>query len=146
VRIDAVRWELLSVAKPIHAAVFAAALLLCGCQTAFNAVGVAVPLSASESRKYDGSYQGYVTPVSATGPGCPVEKGEKVLMVGDGVLWYAYNPTTLFSSAIAYDGSINATSGTATMTGKVVGNHLEATVTSPQCQTQISMNYLYNHS
>ena len=129
-----------------HAVLTATALLLGGCQTVFDAVGVAVPLTASEARAYNGSYQGQITQVSATGPGCPTEHGERVIMVGDGVLWYAYNPVTLFSSPVAYDGTIDAVSGDSHMTGQVVGDHLEATVKSPACQTQISMNYVFNHS
>ncbi|WP_158742694.1 hypothetical protein [Acidisphaera sp. L21] len=134
-------------AKQVRIAVFAAtALLLGGCQTAFNLVGVAKPLSAGEARAYNGSYQGDISQVAATGPGCPKEHGEGVIMVGDGVLWYAYNPVTLFTSPVSYDGTIDAVSGTSHMTGRIVGDHLEATVKSPACQTQISMDYILNHS
>ena len=128
------------------AALTATTLLLGGCQTVFDAVGVAVPLSAGESRAYNGSYQGRITQVAATGPGCPNERGERVIMVGDGVLWYAYNPVTLFTSPVNYDGTIDAVSGNSHMTGRVVGNHLEATVKSPNCETQLSMDYILNHS
>ena len=133
-------------AKPILAAILAAPLLLGGCQTTFDLVGVAVPLSAGETRSYNGSYQGDITQVASNSPACPKEHGERVIMVGDGVLWYAYNPVTLFTSPVNYDGTIDAVSGTAHMTGRVVGNHLEATVKSPTCETQISMDYIYNHS
>ena len=133
-------------AMPSRAAVVAAALLLGGCQTVFDAVGVAVPLSASETRSYNGSYQGDITQVAATGPGCPTEHGERVIMVGDGVLWYAFNPVTLFEAPVSYDGTIDAVSGPSHMTGRVVGNHLDATVKSPNCETQLSMDYIYNHS
>ncbi len=134
-------------AKPFCIAVSAAAaLLLGGCQTTFDLVGVAVPLSASESRAYNGSYQGKITQVAATGPGCPTEHGERVIMVGDGVLWYAYTPVTFFESPVNYDGTIDAVSGTSHMTGRVVGNHLHATVKSPTCETDLSMDYIYNHS
>ena len=129
-----------------HALFTATALLLGGCQTVFDAVGVAVPLTAGESRAFNGSYQGTITQVSATGPGCPTEHGERVIMVGDGVLWYAYNPITLFTSPVNYDGTIDAVSGNAHMIGRVVGDHLEATVKSPDCETRLSMNYIYNHS
>ena len=61
-------------------------------QTIFDAVGVTVPLSAGQLRIYNGSYQGYIRQVVANGPSCPTEHGEKVIMVGDGVLWYAYSP------------------------------------------------------
>ncbi len=134
-------------AKPFCTALFAAAaLLLGGCQTVFDAVGVAVPLSASESRVFNGSYQGYIRRVAATGPGCPIDQGEVVIMVGDGVLWYAYSPVTFFESPVNYDGTIDAVSGDSHMTGRVVGNHLEAIVTSPNCESKLSMNYIYNHS
>ena len=128
------------------AALCLAALSLAGCQTVFDAVGVAVPLSASESRDYNGSYQGVIRPVSTTGPGCPTERGERVIMVGDGVLWYAYSPIVFFTSPVQYDGSIDATSGDTRMEGQVKGNHLEAMVTSPTCKTQISMDFIENHS
>ncbi len=133
-------------AKPLcYAVLTATALLLGGCQTVFDAVGVTIPLTASESRAYNGSYQGQITQVSATGPGCPTEHGERVIMVGDGVLWYAYSPVTLFASPVDYDGTIDAVSGVSHMTGRVVGDHLEATVKTPNCETQLSMNYIYNH-
>ncbi len=116
-----------------------------GCQTVFDAVGVAVPLKAGEERVYNGSYQGTVTQVAARGPGCPREHGERVIMVGDGVLWYAYTPVTLFESPVSYDGGIEADSGTAHMTGRVTGDHLAATVKTPQCETRLSMHYVYDH-
>ena len=132
---------------PFRSALFAAAALsLGGCQTTFDLVGVAVPLSASESRDFNGSYQGSIRQVAATAPGCPTEHGEKVIMVGDGVLWYAYSPVILFTSPVQYDGTIDATSGNARMEGRVQGNHLEATVTSPTCKTSLSMNFILNHS
>ncbi len=131
---------------PLRLAVFAlAALPLCGCQTVFDAVGVTMPLSAGETRVYNGSYQGYIRPVAANGPGCPVERGEKVIMVGDGVLWYAYSPITYFTSPVGYDGMIDATSGNTHMTGLIKGDHLSAVVKSPTCEARISMDYVYNH-
>ncbi len=133
--------------KPFCAAAVAAvACLLGGCQTMFDAVGVAVPLSASETRAYNGSYQGDITQLASNGPGCPSEHGESVIMVGDGVLWYAYTPVTLFESPVSYDGTIDAVSGNSHMTGRVMGDHLEALVKSPTCETRLSMDYIYNHS
>ncbi len=133
------------------AALAATALLLAGCQTTFDLVGVAVPLSASQSRVYDGSYQGTITPVfstpvSSTGMACPREHGERVLFLGDGVLWYAYDPTTLFAAPVNSDGRIQSTEGNATLAGKITGNHLQAMVTSPACSSRISMDFIYDHS
>ena len=134
-------------ALPFRAALAAAAILsLGGCQTAFDAVGVAVPLTASESHQFDGSYQGRVTQLSATGPGCPTEQAERVVMVGDGVLWYAYSPVTLFAAPIHYDGSIDDMSGNTHLTGQVKGDQLDATVESPNCRTRLSMHYILNRS
>ncbi len=127
-------------------AILAATILLGGCQTVFNAVGVEQPLMASEARNFNGSYQGNIAQAALSGPGCPAEHGEKVVMVGDGVLWYAYTPTALFTAAVNPDGSIQATSGVTTFTGKIDGNHLDATIQSPTCQTKLSMNFIYNHS
>ena len=124
----------------------ASTLLLGGCQTVFDLVGVEQPLSAQEAHNFDGNYQGYITQVSQTAPGCPTEHGEKVVMVGDGVLWYAYAPGQLFTAPVRYDGSINATSGSTTLDGKIDGNHLALKIQSPTCQTSLSMNYIYNHS
>ena len=132
---------------PVPAFVFAAsALLLGGCQTTFDLVGVAIPLSAGESRNFNGSYQGYIEQASSNGPSCPKETGEKVIMVGDGVLWYAYTPAAFFTPPVNYDGTINATSGNAVLAGRIVKDHLELSIKSPACQTQISMHYIYNHS
>ncbi len=131
----------------VRNAVFAAsALLLCGCQTVYNLVGVTIPLSAGESRHYDGSYQGMIRQASTTGPACPRESGEKVLLVGDGFLWYAYSPDTFFTPPVRYDGTINATSGNTVLSGKIVGDHLNMSIRSPTCRTQISMHYIYIHS
>jgi hypothetical protein len=124
----------------------ATALLLGGCQTVFDLVGVEQPLTALEARNFNGSYQGSITQTAQAAPGCPIEHGEKVIMVGDGVLWYAYTPANLFTAAVSYDGKVNATSGAATLVGKIDGNHLAATIQSPSCQTTLSMNYIFNHS
>ena len=112
----------------------------------FDVVGVEQPLSASEAHSYDGSYQGTIRQVSQSAPGCPTERGEKVVMIGDGVLWYAYSPSQLFTAPVRYDGTINATSGATTLDGKINGNHLAVTIQSPTCQTALSMDYIYNHS
>ena len=138
-----------------------AALLLGGCQTGsdvttaltrnavgrtvFDLVGVTVPLSAGAMQAYNGSYQGNIRQIAANGPGCPTEHGEKIVMVGDGVLWYAYSPVIYFTSPVRYDGTIEATSGTARMTGRIKGDHLDATVKSATCETRLSMDYVYNH-
>ena len=135
--------------KPSRAAllvlVLSALAPLGGCELAFDLVGVAQPLSAGESRRFNGSYQGSIDQVASNGPACPRESGEKVLMVGDGVLWYAYTPTVLFTSPIRYDGTIEATSADTTMRGKVTGNHMDVVVKSPTCETRMSLNYIYNH-
>lgn len=123
-----------------------AAVSLGGCQTTFDLVGVEQPLSAQESRSFDGSYQGDIEQIAHNGPGCPSESGERVIMVGDGVLWYAYAPTVLFTVPIRYDGALSGTSGDAVLDGHIMGNHLDMKVQSPSCQTTISMNYIYNHS
>jgi hypothetical protein len=127
-------------------AILTATILLGGCQTVFNAVGVEQPLPVSESHNFNGSYQGKIKQVAQSGLGCPAEHGEKVLMVGDGVLWYAYTPNTLFTAPVNYDGTVHATSGAATFAGKIDGNHLDAIIQSPTCQTKLSMNFIYNHS
>ena len=140
-------------AMPFRLASAAVLGLLGGCQSSlnapsqvvFDAVGVAVPLTASEARKYDGSYQGRITQL-AGGPGCPNEQAERVIMVGDGVLWYAYTPVVLFASPVAYDGTIDATSGATHMTGQVRGDRLTAMIESPTCKTRLSMRYIYNRS
>lgn len=132
-----------------RAAILAAIILspaLSGCSTPFNLVGVATPLSANDAHNFDGSYQGDVDLVSQTGPDCPASEGERVLMIGAGVLWYAYSPTTLFTVPIAYNGVIDGRSGDATLQGKITGNHMLMTVKTPHCQTRMSMDYIYNHS
>ena len=134
-------------AKPILTSIMTvAAIALGGCQTTFDLVGVAVPLSASDAHRYDGSYQGHIDLVASKVAGCPASEGERVLMVGDGVLWYAYSPSTLFTLPVGYNGEISGTTGETVMKGKIQGNHLALTIKSPSCQTEVSMNYIYNHS
>jgi len=143
------------------ACILVAVLLLGGCQTTFDLVGVAIPLSTEESHHYDGSYQGTVELVTDADPTCRAGEPERVVMVGDGVLWYAYGPATLFSLPIAYDGTLGGKSGDATLTGRITGNHLEAVIKSPSgiigkrlavaiksppCEAVLSMDYIYNHS
>ncbi len=55
-------------------------------------------------------------------------------------------PVVLFTSPVAYDGKIDAVSGNTHMTGRVSGDHLEALIESPTCKTQLSMDYILNHS
>jgi hypothetical protein len=124
----------------------ATTLLLGGCQAVFDLVGVEKPLSALEARNFDGSYQGDISQIAQGGTGCSSENGEKVIMVGDGVLWYAYSPTQLFTAPVRFDGTISAISGVTTLAGRISGNHLAMTIQSPTCQTSISMNFIYNHS
>ncbi len=125
-------------------------LLLAGCgsarQTAFDLVGVEIPLTALESRDFNGSYQGTIHQASTNAPTCPTESGENVIMVGDGVLWYAYSPTQLFTVPVLYDGTLSAKSGDTDLVGRIKGNYLRMTIKSPQCQTNIAMHYVYNHS
>ncbi len=127
-------------------AILGAAILLGGCHTAFDLVGVAEPLSASEARNFNGSYQGVIKQISQSGVGCPTEHGEKVVMVGEGVLWYAYTPTESFAAPVSYDGFVRASSGSTELLGRIVRNHLSATIQSPTCRTELSMNFVYNHS
>ncbi len=122
---------------------------LAGCsegpyQTAYDAVGVTLPLTAGAMHVFNGSYQGTIRQIKS-GPGCPLEHGEKVIMVGDGVLWYAYSPTTYFTSPVEWDGTIDATSGDTRMEGRIKGDELRATVKSPLCETAIRMHYVLNH-
>ncbi len=132
---------------PFRIATLAAvAALLGGCQTAFDLVGVSVPLPISDTRHWAGSYQGQIRQVAANGPGCPTESGQQVIMVGDDVVWYAYSPVIFFASPIRYDGTIESTSGSATMRGKIVGDHMDVLIKSPVCETRMSLHYIYNRS
>ncbi len=130
----------------VLSAVALGAVALGGCQTTFDLVGVATPLSAGEAHRFDGSYQGVIQQVSRTGPNCPASEGERVVMIGDGVLWYAYSPTTLFTLPVGYDGSIDGRSGDTAMLGKIDGDHMALTIKSATCQTRLSMDYIYDHS
>lgn len=122
------------------------AVALGGCETTFDLVGVATPLSAGAAHRFDGSYQGKINLVSHTGLGCPASEGERVVMIGDGVLWYAYSPSTLFALPVGYDGSIDGRAGDTAMVGKIDGNHMTASIKSATCQARMSMDYIYNHS
>ena len=130
----------------VLSAMAVSAVTLGGCETTFDLVGVAVPLSAGAAHRYDGSYQGKVNLVSHTGPGCPASEGERVVMIGDGVLWYAYSPSTLFAVPVGYDGSVNGRAGDTAMAGKIDGDHMTLTVKSATCQARMSMDYIYDHS
>ena len=129
----------------IRTALIAAALALPGCQTIHDLVGVDSNPVASEVHRYDGSYQGYVTQVAARSAMCPAEHGERVLMVGDGTLWYAYTPDIVFTAPVNYDGTVRGTAGATDLVGKIDGNHLDASVKGLDCETHLSADYVYNH-
>ncbi len=129
----------------VRIALVAAALALPGCQTVYNLVGVDPNPVASEVHRYDGSYQGFITQVAARSAMCPTEHGERVLMIGDGTLWYAYSPDIVFTAPVQYDGTVRGTAGTTHLIGKINGNHFDASIKGPDCETQMSADYVYNH-
>jgi hypothetical protein len=130
---------------PFRPALLAAALTLPGCHTIHDLVGVDPNPVASEIHKYDGSYQGPIRQIVARSRTCPAEHGERVLMIGDGTLWYAYTPDIVFTSPVTRDGTIIGQAGTTALTGKIIGNHLVARIKNPDCETSISAYFVYNH-
>ncbi len=129
----------------IRTTLIAAALALSGCQTVNDLMGVDPNPLASEIHQYDGSYQGFITQVAARSAMCPAEHGERVLMIGDGTLWYAYTPDIVFTAPVEYDGTVRGTAGATNLVGKIDGNHFDARIKGPDCETQMSADYVYNH-
>jgi hypothetical protein len=131
-----------TIVRPAPVVAFAAAFLLGGC--ALVSPGDSVP-PASVSGRFDGSYQGGSRLVSALAPGCPAGH-EGVVEIGDGILTYAYTPAVMFSTHVLPDGRLEGNAGPVVLLGRIAGNHLAMTITSPQCRTDYSADYVWNHS
>jgi hypothetical protein len=94
---------------------------------------------------FDGSYEGTPQLVSNDGPGCPGER-RGVVEVGDGALHFAYQPTVFFVTPVSSDGTIHGTVGDAVLDGRITGDELAMTVTTPHCHSQYALHFVWNHS
>lgn len=128
----------------------AAIVTLTGCgdilaaRVRVGANGVVRP--ATNSELYDGSYQGHATLVRAAGPGCPVRPRNGVVEIGDATLVFPYTPNLTFAAVVQRDGTMHAESGPLRLDGRIVGNQLAFTITTPRCQSVYRMRYVWNHS
>ena len=128
----------------------AAAVALGGCGNRLadpvrtGANGVSRPATTAEL--YDGSYQGRAVLVGANGPGCPFRPHHGVVEIGDATLVYPYLPDLVLAAPVARDGSLHAAAGPAVLDGRIVNDHLEFIVRTPNCQSRYSMRFVWNHS
>lgn len=106
--------------------------------------GVTRPATPAEL--YDGSYQGWATLVGANAPGCPVWPREGVVEIGDATLVYPYLPNLVLAAPVAPDGSMHARAGRAVLDGRIVNDHLEFIIRTPNCQSLYRMRFIWNHS
>jgi hypothetical protein len=102
--------------------------------------GYVAPVSA-----FDGNYQGRVRLIAGRPPLCP-RPHTGVLEVGDRALTFAYAPDVIFTTPVAPDGSLHQQIGAAVLDGRIAGEHLSVTITSPGCSTRYDMAYVWNHS
>lgn len=109
-----------------------------------GANGVSRPATPPEL--FDGSYQGRGYLVRASAPGCPDRPRYGVVEIGDAVLVYPYTPMLVLSAQIARNGTMHGQAGPATLDGRIVGDRLDFTVRTPQCESRYRMHYIWNHS
>jgi len=92
----------------------------------------------------DGSYQGSATLVTA-GPTCPAGQFG-IIEIGDCVLDYGYVPGLIFEAAVKPDGTLHDEEGKSVLDGKLDGDHLAFTITTPDCKSAYDASYIWNHS
>jgi hypothetical protein len=107
------------------------------------AVAVAPP--PSYPQHWDGSYQGRSVLVRATSPACPPSR-RGVIEIGDNTLFFPYLPDTIFTTAVAADGTMHGVAGVTHLDGRVADGRLAMTISSPVCETQYTGRYVWNHS
>lgn len=124
-------------------------LALGACSQSDNPVTTFAPASPVPFRGdphwFDGGYQGREKLVHATIPNCPPTR-YGVLEIGDATLEFAYAPDLIFTVPVAADGTLTSVRGPGTLNGRIVGRHLELTITTASCQTRFNMDMVWNRA
>jgi hypothetical protein len=93
---------------------------------------------------FDGSYHGRSERVSGPGP-CPEDR-HGVLMVGDNVLTYAFEPGRVFMVPVDADGGLHGVAGDTTLDGRIDRDRLDVVVAGPACTMHMVARFFLNHS
>lgn len=124
-------------------------LALAGCSESDNPITTFAPAPPvpfrGDAHWFDGSYQGREKLVRATIPNCPPTQ-YGVIEIGDATLQFAYAPDLTFTVPVAADGTLASAESLATLRGRIVGRHLELTITTASCQTQFRMEMVWNRA
>jgi hypothetical protein len=96
-------------------------------------VGLAAA-AAAQAPGFDGTYRGEVT----SGTGCTPFR--PTLRVANGVATFRYNPQTTFEGTVGPNGSLNASYGPASLSGKFADGKFQGTVSSGRCQYALDLS------
>jgi hypothetical protein len=99
---------------------------------------------AQDPIRYDGSYKGTATLISATGV-CPNGR-TGILQIGDNTLTYSYTPQLVFQVPVGANGRLHGVAGDAVLDGVISDNELRMVVKTPNCTTVYDNAFVYNHS
>ena len=105
----------------------------------------APPAPPPYPQHWDGSYQGGSVLVRASSRACPPSR-RGVIEIGDSTIFFPYQPDLIFTTAVRSDGSMHGVAGQTHLDGRIVGDRLTMTISSPTCETQYRARYIWNHS
>ncbi len=104
-----------------------------------GACGEQLPADATD--RVDGSYKGRPVSVVARSSNCPgTDRGR--IEVGDGTLYFAYTPETIFIAPIQQDGRMHVQAGRSVLDGTVKDGWLRMVITTPVCETHYDMHFV----
>lgn len=93
----------------------------------------------------DGSYQGEADLLVSTGRDCPASQNG-VLEIGDRTMYFPYQPALEFSAPIGQDGTMHQLVGNAILDGRITGDVLSMSITTPTCRSTYAAHLIWNRS
>jgi hypothetical protein len=107
--------------------------------------GCGYPSGPGSTDLVDGSYRGRPALQAANPTECPGTHYGYVEL-GDRDLHFAYLPNIVFEAPVQANGAVHDVRGPAVLDGKVVDDTMIFSVTTPQCHTDYSLHFIWNHS
>ena len=131
---------------PNRLALVLLAICAAGCSRGNSAINNLVvsrspEIPADMIDKVDGIYKGEVRQVAVRSATCPTLQWGTV-EIGDGTLYFAFTPSTIFITPVQPDGSIRTVLSDASLEGHIVNGRLEFAVKNPVCESRYYLRWV----